>query len=161
MTNETTVVPKAEPLTEEQFHAVMMQGLSRMTRVHGKAKVAQALGVSVRHLGNIAGGSLPSPDKLFNLLALDQTAHDEIMADYGKRSVPLGAMCSSDPVAAKKAMLLAKVIEAEKADSDGGKTVTLHEIIGFGEDELRDISATMNGWIARLDAARKPHVRAA
>src|SRR5688572_10774042 len=93
------VVPDAKPITEEHFRLVWLQSLSRLCRIHGDGQVALWLGVSVRHLRNLkAGDSLPTADKLWNLLAYDASAHDEMDGEYGLRNVDKEAACSTDPL---------------------------------------------------------------
>lgn len=153
------VVPKLGPLTEDDFHASFMQALSRLTRQHGEARLALWLGVSVRQLGNIRRGSLPTADKIWNLLAHDTSAHDEMDREFGHRKVPVDALCTSDPVAAKMAALLTKAIEAECPNSPGGVVVTLHEILGMDEAILRDVHRRLGGWIDQIGEARRPALR--
>ena len=78
-----TVLPNAQLATEDDFHACMMLGIARMVAKHGRGKVANALGVSTRQLGNLANGSFPAPHRLFNLLVLDPTALNEVSGLYG------------------------------------------------------------------------------
>ena len=156
-----TVVPKPRALDEDEFHSTFLVQLARLSKVHTPAKVAQALGyTSKRQLTNLAGGSLPGLLAYYNLLALDSSAHDEIDREYGHRKVPVDALCTSDPVAAKMAALLTKAIEAECPDSPGGVSVTLHEILGMDETILRDVHRRLGGWIDQIDEARKPPLRA-
>lgn len=156
--NSNPVVPKIEPLTEEQFHAVFLQSLSRMIVQHGQARVALWLGVTVRQLSNIKAGSLPTADKIWNLLAHDPSAHDEMDRKFGARNVPHDALCSSDPIAAKMAALLTRAIEAESPDSPGGADVTLHELLGMDEATLRAVHRELGGWIDRLEEAKGPRL---
>ncbi len=154
------VVPKWHPLTEDDFHAVFLQSLARLIATHGEGQVALWLGVSVRQLRNIKAGSLPTADKIWNLLAYDPSAHDEMDRKFGARNVPADALCSSDPVAAKMAAVLTKAIEAECPDSHGGTTVTLHEIFRMDEAVLREVHRRLGGWVDQIDDARKPTLRA-
>lgn len=156
---DNTVVPKIEPLAEDHFHAIFLQALSRLITAHGEGKVALWLGVSVRQLRNIKAGSLPTADKIWNLLAHDRSAHDEIDRQYGARKVPSNAICSTDPVSADMAALLTKAIEAEDPESPGGRDVTLHEIISMPERVMRDVHRTIGGWIERLEDARGPALK--
>lgn len=153
-----TVVRKTEPLTEEQFGATFRQMLNRLIRRHGEAQVALWLGVSVRHLGTnvLRGSSLPTADKIWNLLAHDHSAHDEMDREFGQRNVPVDALCSSDPISAKMAALLTRAIEAESPDSPGGTAVILHEILSMDEGILREVHRRLGGWIDQLDETRKP-----
>lgn len=161
--SDNSVLPRREPLTEEEFHNAMMVALSRMYQKHGKPRVAEWLGVSVRHLQNIAGGSLPAPHRIFNLIARDTDALDAIDREYGTRRVPRDAVCSSDPVSTKLAMLLTRTIDIEHPDSDGGTDATLNELLKLPEDVLRAVAAKTTGWVERIDTHRhgKPKAVAA
>lgn len=155
-----TVVPKARPLDEDEFHSTFLVLLARINKAHGAAKVAQALGYTTkRQLTNLASGSLPSLLGYYNLLVLDQSAHDELDREYGARKVPVSALCTSDPVAAKMAALLTRAIEAESPDSPGGTAVILQEILRMDEAILRDVHRRLGGWIDQIDEARKPRIR--
>lgn len=159
---DNSVVPKREPLTEEEFHNAMMVALTRLYQKHGKARVAEWLGVSVRQLANIAAGSLPAPHRLQNLVIHDPDALDPIDREYGIRRVPRDAVCSSDPVSTKLAMLLTRTIDIEHPASDGGTDATLAELLDLPDDVLRAVAHKFNGWVARIDAHRhgKPKVAA-
>lgn len=155
---DSNVVPQIRPLTEEKFHAAFLQSLSRLIGRHGEGEVALWLGVCRKQLRNIKGGALPTADKIWNLLAHDPTAHDEIDRKYGARKVPHNAVCSSDPVAARMAAVLTKAIEAESPGSDGGPIVTLKEIRLMDEEAMRLVHRTLGGWLGRLEAEREAPV---
>lgn len=159
---DNSVVPQRDPLTEEEFHNAMMAALTRLYQKHGKPRVAEWLGVSVRQLANIAAGSLPAPHRLHNLILRDAGALDAIDREYGVRRVPRNAVCSSDPVSTKLAMLLTGTIDIEHPDSDGGTDATLRELLELPEEVLRSVSHKLNGWVERIDAHRhgKPKVAA-
>ncbi len=160
---DTPVVQQKQPLTEEEFHNAMMVALTRLYQKHGKAKVADWLGVSVRQLANIAAGSLPAPHRLHNLLTHDDSALDAIDREYGVRRVPRDAVCSSDPVSTKLAMLLTRTIDIEHPDSEGGVDATLSELLNLPDDILRAVAQKTSGWVERIDAHRhgKPKAVAA
>jgi hypothetical protein len=149
------------PLTEDQFHAAFLQSLARLCGIYGDGQVAVWLGVCRKQLKNIKGGSLPTADKIWNLLAYDASAHDEIDRKFGSRNVPHDAVCSSDPVAARLSRVLTAAIEAESPESHGGSVVTLKEIRAMDEDAMRAVHRTLAGWIDRLDNEREaPALRA-
>lgn len=150
------VVPNVKPLPEDRFHAVFLQSLSRLIAAHGEGVIALWLGVSRRQLRNIKADALPTADKIWNLLAFDDSAHDEIDRKYGARNVPVDAFCSTDPIAVRLSILLTRAIEAESADSHGGPAVTLAEIRSMDEAVLRGVQRCLGGWIDQLDRAREP-----
>ncbi|MBH0112737.1 hypothetical protein I5E68_07200 [Novosphingobium sp. YJ-S2-02] len=149
------VFPNRTPLTEEQFRSNWLVTLARLCREHGDSQVALWLGVSERHLRNLKTGlSLPSADKVWNLLAFDQSAHDEIDAAYGVKNVPVDSVCSSDPLTLDMIALAHEVAEHEAPDSHGGIAVTDHELRLKDERRLRKVHQTLGTWLARLDAMR-------
>lgn len=156
MTHRSNVVPKAKPLTEEQFKATFLQTLNRLIRHHGEATVAMWLGVSVRHMGNIQKGSLPSADKIWNLLAHDESAHDELDGEFGHRNVAKDAVCSNDPLTLALITVARDVAEAEAPDSPGGIGVVDDEIRRMDEPLLRKINRVTGTWLDRLEAMRRP-----
>lgn len=160
-----SVLPEIAALDEDQFHNAMMEAISGAISRHGRAKVAMALGLtSVRQLGNITNGSFPAPWRLFNLLALDAGALDKIDRKYGRRGVPIDAICSTDPVSSRLAALLARSIEMERPESDGGTQVKLAELRLLDEDELRYCARALAGWVEMLDAyhaGEKPRLKVA
>lgn len=83
-----TVVPQIVPVDEEKFRGAFKRLLHRLAAAHGDARVALALGVSERQLRNIFNGSMPGLHGVWNLLALDPTALDEIAGLYGMRVSP-------------------------------------------------------------------------
>ncbi len=151
---DNTVLPLIETLTEEDFHAEMMVDISRLIAKHGRGRVAERLGTSTRQLGNLANGSFPAAWRLFNLLTLDRDALDSIERRYNSRRVPRKATCSTDPIGAKLAALLTRVIDIERVGSDGGEQVTLGELLTLDEAILRETATTLCGWIERIDAYR-------
>lgn len=155
---ENNGVPKVLPITEEKFRARFLQSLNRLIGDHGEAKVALWLGVSTRHLGGnvLRGSAIPTADKIWNLLAHDESAHDEIDREYGAKKVPLASHCTTDPIAAKMAALLTRAIEAESPQSPGGTVVTYHEIAGMDEPTLRAVHRRLGAWIDQLEAPRAP-----
>lgn len=152
-----TVVRKIDPLGEDDFHAAFMVLLSRMVKQHGQENVAYALGYSSkRQLANLASGSLPSLRAFYNLLTLDECAHDELDAEYGLRKVDKDAMCSSDPLTRDMIALAHETAEDEAPDSDGGRVVTDQELLAKDEARLRRVYRTLGTWLHRIETIRKP-----
>lgn len=161
MTENSQVVPKMEPLTEESFRNAWLASLSRLCRLHGDGKVALWLGVSVRHLRNIkAGNNLPSADKIWNLLAYDDSAHDELDGEFNARNVPKDSVCSSDPLTLDMIALAHETAEHEAPESHGGPAVTDSELLKKDEQRLRRIHRKLGHWLDRVEALRRPRIRA-
>lgn len=152
-----TVVPQFEPLTEDSFRNVWLSTLARLCRQHGDSKVALWLGVSERHLRNVkAGDSIPAPFRLWNLLAHDQSAHDEMDDAYGLKNVGRDVVCSSDPLTLDMIALAHETAQDETHDSPGGQLVTDHELLAKDEARLRKVHRTIGTWLHRLEQLRRP-----
>lgn len=151
------IVPHVEPLTETQFRNEWLITLARLCGKHGDDKVAQWLGVTERHLRNLkAGNSIPTADKIWNLLARDDTAHDELDAAFGLKKVPVDALCSTDPLTRDLIALANEVAQSEDPDSPGGIVVTDHELLQKDEHRMRRIHNTLGVWLDRISAMRRP-----
>lgn len=149
------VVPRVQPITEEEFRGAWLCALARMCAKHGDGKVALHLGVSERHLRNIKAGTLPSPDKIWNLLALDASAHDEMDAKFHAKNVPADALCSTDPLTRDIIALANEVAQSEDPNSHGGITVTDHELLQKDEHRMRRIHNTLGVWLDRISRLRR------
>lgn len=152
------VVPKINPLTEMDFKDAWLVSLARLCRTHGEDQVALWLGVGIQHLRkNIrSGNSLPTADKIWNLLAHDQSAHDELDGEYGLKNVGKDEICTSDPLTLDMIALAHETAEDEHPDSPGGRAVTDHELLSKDDARLRRIHRVMGTWLHRIDALRKP-----
>lgn len=149
---DNSVVPKAQPLTEDDFRANWLVTLARLCRTHGDAKVALWLGVSTRHLRNIkAGTALPTADKLWNLLAYDASAHDELDGAYGAKNVPSNSVCTTDPLTLDMIAVAHEVAEHEREESHGGRATTDPELRQKDEPRLRRVHRVIGYWLDRLD----------
>lgn len=152
-----TVVPKIEPMDEDEFHGHFMALLGRLIRNHGPAKVAQALGyTSKRQLANLTNGSLPSLRGYYNLLALEPTAHDELDRAYGQQKVPDSAKCSTDPLTLDLITLARDVAEAESSHSPGHQSVTDGELRKMNESLIRKVHHVTGSWLERIETMRRP-----
>ena len=155
--DRNTVVPNHKPQSETAFRNAWLVTLAGMCAKHGDDQVALWLGISERHLRNVrSGSSLPSADKLWNLLAYDATAHDEMDALYGFRTVPLDALCSTDPLTRDLIALANEVAQSEDIESPGGVTVTDHELLQKDEHRMRRVYNTLGVWLDRISAMRRP-----
>lgn len=152
---DNTVVPKAQPLTESEFRANWLVTLARLCRTHGDDKVAHWLGVTERHLRNVkAGTALPTADKLWNLLAHDASAHDELDAGYGLKNVGSDCYCTNDPLTLDMIAVAHEVAEHENPQSHGGRATTDSELRQKDEARLRRVHRTLASWLQRLDDMR-------
>jgi hypothetical protein len=158
---QCNVVPRVQPLTEEQFRAKWLRSLARLCDHHGDGQVALWLGIGERHLRNLkSGASLPSPDKIWNLLAYDDSAHDELDGAYGLKNVGHDAVCTSDPLTLDMIALAHETAEAERPESPGGVQTTDHELLLKDEARLRKVYRTLGTWLQRIEEMRRPTLKA-
>lgn len=157
---DSNVLPNVAAQTEDDFRNVWLEALSRLCRTHGEAQVALWLGVGIVHLRkNIRSGtSLPTADKIWNLLAYDQSAHDELDGAYGLKNVGKDEVCSSDPLTLSLITLARDVAEAEAPDSPGAHLVTDGELRTMDESLIRKVHRVTGTWLERLEAIRRPRV---
>ncbi len=81
---------KTERLTHEKAISLVAAGLQRAVATHGKRTVAYVAGSSERRIeAALSHTSLPHLDILLNILDLDQTVLDELLAFKGVRISPL------------------------------------------------------------------------
>ena len=155
---DSNVLPNVAAQTEDAFRNVWLEALSRLCRTHGEAQVALWLGVGIPHLRkNIRSGtSLPTADKIWNLLAYDQSAHDELDGAYGLKNVGKDAVCSTDPLTLDMIELAAETAQDESPGSPGGRIVTDHELLDKDEARLRRVYRTIGGWLNRIETMRRP-----
>jgi len=157
--SESTVVRKIEALDEDDFHRAFMGMLGRLIQHHGQAKVAHALGYTTkRQLANLTNGSLPTLRGFYNLLTLEDTAHDEVDKAYGQKKVSDASVCSSDPLTLALITLARDVAEAEAHDSPAGQAVTDGELRNMDESLIRKVHRVTKTWIDRLEEMRRPRV---
>jgi hypothetical protein len=86
------VLPKRAPLTKDAAKSAVSLALARLTHAHGMGAVADQAGCSARTLAEAkAEHSLPELHTLLNLLPLDPSALDELLAPMGLKVVPVEA----------------------------------------------------------------------
>jgi hypothetical protein len=87
--NASGVLPKRAPLTKDSAKSAVSLALARLTYAHGIGAVADHAGCSARTIAEAkAEHSLPELHSIINLLALDATVLDELLAPLGLRVVP-------------------------------------------------------------------------
>lgn len=146
-----TVVPAFKPVAELEFHELVVAGLNRAARKIGRGALADKLDMTPKGLGKIFAGSTPHAKRLFDALAVDPAALDDIADRYGVRLVPKGSICDTDEKAAPSLVAaLHKVIEGE---SDG--QIDHQELLGM-ERELIEAERTVQRLRARIADIRRP-----
>ncbi len=127
-----SVLGKNNLPNQADFLAQMTIGLSRAAAKVGRGSLADTLDLSGPGLDNLFTGTMPKAKRLFDMLAADFSALDEIADLYGARVVPKGSICDTDQKAAPALVAaLHKVIEAE---ADG--TIDHIELLGMEREVI-------------------------
>lgn len=151
MADSTVVLPNMD-ISEAEFHAGMVLGLSRAEKaLGGRRQLAAAMDLSTKQVGNIMDrGASTDPKRLFDLWELGSL--DDI-ADLCKfRVVPKGAVCSSDVGRSSLTVLglLSKLMEAE---ADG--KIDHSEKLGM-ESDLRAVRSFIDRMLQDIADLRRP-----
>lgn len=86
------VIHNRAPLSKDAAKAALAVSLARLSQKHGLGSVADQAGVCVRTIKNaMAHEALPELHSVLNLLPLDPTALDELLAPLGLRIVSIEA----------------------------------------------------------------------
>lgn len=150
------VLPKKQDIPEADFHRAKLAGLERAEKAVGGEKVlADVMRLTRRQLGNIKRGGSTHPQRIWDALAADRTALDDIAALYDVQVVARNAEALDKPATLSLAQLLTEIAKAESPDSDGGTRKTHRELIGM-ETLIREVHALTAGWIEQINAHRAP-----
>lgn len=153
-----SVVPETQEVTEAEFRAAMLRGLSRCANTPaGKRALAGQMDLSTKGLDNILlKGAMPGPKRLWDTTRVCPHALDDIAAEYGFDLVrKADANAQGVPGTLPMATLLAKVAEAEAPTSDGGTAMTHQELLAM-ESDIRRVHALTAQWINEITALRSP-----
>lgn len=133
------VFPKIAALPKHRVSSLLAAGWARAVAKVGKGTFADAVETTSRTVDNgLTGNTLPEAHTVFNSLAADPTALDELFAAYGFRLVPLHSAAAND---------MATV--AGFCDAAG-------ELAKAAADGLRDHTETL-----RVADKLRPHIPAA
>lgn len=139
MPHRSTVRPSSHRLTEEDARKLLSFGLLRLTTQHGPSRVGLEAGCDEKTVRNARDQkSTLRLDLALNLLALDPTALDELLAGLGFKVCPIHSEAANDLTTA--AGLL-----------DGAT-----ELVRSYEDGVRNRDETL-----RVAAKLRPHLPAA
>lgn len=145
------VRPPVEPLTEEEVRAKLASGLLRLTTAHGPQKVGLKIGCHEKTVRAARDqSSTLRIDLALNLLALDPTALDEVLAGYGMRLVPLQPDALGDLHTA--AGLIEGAGELVRANADGRRD---HRETMAIADKLRPYLPALIAIVDQADALRE------
>ena len=118
MPHRSIVRPSGHRLTEEDAREKLSFGLLRLTSAHGPSRVGLEAGCDEKTIRNARDQkSTLRLDLALNLLALDHTALDELLAAMGYKVIPLHTNAANDLHTA--AGLLDGASELVRAYEDG------------------------------------------
>lgn len=146
------VLPKRAPITKDRAKAAVGAGLARLVLAHGSGTVSDHAGCSAKTISEAAGArSLPELHTVANLLLLDPTALDELMAMLGFRMMLIPV--DQDDSEYFEMMANAAQLAATLADALRDRRVDHREEQKI-EKVLRVILPALNGWMAARDARK-------
>lgn len=116
-----SVSPPVVPMTELDAREILSRPLLRLCSDLGPSAVARAVGGVDEKTIRMARDerSTLSIATAANLLALDPTAFDEFLTRVGRRSVPMDAVCTSDPMPAMTAAVHKIALAASPTSANG------------------------------------------
>jgi len=155
MPHRRNFVPETSPVNEDEFRDAMIAGLARAQRSVGARALAYIMDVTTKQLGNIFAGSSTNAKRLWDALAADPTALDDIASAYGRKIVAADSVTDAEIGTLPIAALLAKVAEAESPDSPGGVAKTHKELLAM-EADIRAVHHLTGNWIERISSIRAP-----
>lgn len=151
MPHRSNVLPPAIPMTVEDAREILAKPLLALCSEHGPSAVARAIGgcedKTVRDARDEK--STLRLDLAANLLMLDGTALDGFLARVGRRSVPMGATCSTDALPAMTGAVH-KLVVAAMPDSENGPALGRNELLD-SERELRAAFDAIGALLGRID----------
>jgi len=143
------VLRKRAPLSKDAAKSAVWLALARLTYTHGAGTVADHAGCSARTIAEAkAEHSLPELHSIINLLGLDATVLDELMAMVGFRMMLIrvgqsdGQYFEMMANAAELASTLADALRDRRVD---------HLEEAKIEGVLRAILPALNAWVAGRD----------
>lgn len=148
---DNPVVPQNQPVSEQQYHGMLIAGLSRVSASIGRGALADQSGRTTRALDKLfSGASGDTTGKgLLDFLRADPSALDEVLALYGFQLAPLGFDAVLDfEIIADTAALQAEHTHAMR-DGRRDHTETLRVA-----DKARPVVARYQGIIAEADRIR-------
>lgn len=139
------------PVTKDKFKRLLASSWGRIWPVMGKAAMAQAMGLeNTKTIDRaVTGANLPEAHVIFNSLAADPTALDEILREYGFTLRPLQIDAANDILTA--AGVIKAMGELVRALDDGrrdhNETLAIAQL-------LRPHLPAMQAIIAQADELR-------
>lgn len=147
----SAVRPLVALLTEDDARELLARPLRKLCSEHGPTRVAKALGgVDEKTVRNARDErSTLCLDTAANLLALDPHALDGFLGHFGRRSVPADAICDVDALPAMTGAVH-KLVVAAATSSDGGTSLTRHELLEAKPD-IRAAFDALGALLNRID----------
>lgn len=150
MTRRSIVAPSCSPLTDLECRELLSRPLLRLCSAYGPTKVAVTIGCKTDKTVRNARDERSTLGlyNAANLLLLDPTALDGILAHFGRRSVPIGATCNTDDRVAQSSVLkaaLALSIALEDDDQiDADEVRQNRQTIEAAVDALNGLLGKLN-----------------
>lgn len=145
------VVPNKAPISEQQYHGMLIAGLSRVSASVGRGTLADQSGRTTRALDKLfSGASGDTTGKgLLDFLRADPSALDEVLALYGFQLTPIGFDAALDfEIIADTAGLLGEHTEAMRdGRRDHRETIRI-------ADKARPVVQRFSAIIAEADRLR-------
>lgn len=149
MTHRSIVAPQMADVNDIQFRAAMLAGIGRAESIHGARDVRYVMDLETKQFDNIKRkGATPHPKRLWDILALEPTALDDIARLYGKRLVSSEAGFDVDDAGIALTKLLLWFREGEK----GGLN---HNHLLQGEFLIRQLHQVTGDWIEEISRLRQ------
>lgn len=131
------VCPPVTLLTDDDVRELLAKPIRKLCSDHGPTRVAKSLGLTDAAEKTIRRARDEQTtlclDTAANLLSLDPHALDGFLMHFGRRSVPVDAVCTSDPLPAMTGAVH-KLVIAASPTSPGGSELSRCELLGAKED---------------------------
>lgn len=143
MPHRKKILPYTIAITELECREALSKPLLRLCSAYGPTKVAASVSCKSDRTIRDARDEKATLriDYVANLLLLDPTALDGILAHFGRRSVPLGAVCSTDDRVAQSSVLKAAL----------ALSIALEDDDQIDADEVRQNRATIEAAVDALN----------
>ena len=150
MAGRVHVCPR-EPLSKDKFQQRLAHAWGRVCRSVGKGEMARCMGLSdTKTIDRALGASnLPEAHTIFNALVADETALDEVLADYGFRLARIDAAPGLDLITLSG--LCETAAELSEALKDGNR---LHPETLKVADTLRPHMPALIAFLREADELR-------
>lgn len=143
MSHRSKVMPYTIPITELECREALATPLLRLCSAYGPTKVAGTVSCKSDRTIRDARDEKATLriDYIANLLLLDPTSLDGILAHFGRRSVPISSVCNTDDRVAQSSVLKAAL----------ALSIALEDDDQIDADEVRQNRATIEAAVDALN----------